>query len=393
MTTKLYCTAPFNGLHVDVNGMVQTCCKGEIDLLDLSTDGVTNLKMKLSQSSLLDIQKSMLEDKPHNKNCNFCANFETSTGTGHVRHQFNTVFPKIEPDKLITFKNVLIRFNNLCNLSCVYCGPNYSSVWEERLQIPIKITKVKNYQEELLNLILEYINEIEEIQLQGGEPMLIKQNYSLFSRLPLSSRIIIQTNLSYDLEKLPCLDDLLKRPKENVLWALSLENINDQFEYVRNGANWSQWLKNVNYLLKHWPDSIHVNFVYHTLSAFDILDTVKQLSYLGIFKYQFESVCPTPYHKLNVFDLSKELKEIAAHKFKEAFHWYTHFIHPDDRHLYYWQGASEILNILEESKTPALISKKEFYQSIQYLDNFSSKKFSDLWPDLKSLIDLYLPYK
>jgi hypothetical protein len=71
--------------------------------------------------------------------------------------------------------------------------------------------------------------------------MLMKQNYELIAKLPSSARISILTNLSYDLQRLPCIENLLARPRENTIWNISCENIGQQFEYVRSGAEWNKY--------------------------------------------------------------------------------------------------------------------------------------------------------
>jgi hypothetical protein len=282
----------------------------------------------------------------------------------------------------------MLRWNNLCNLGCVYCGPISSSVWEERKKIPIKIPKVKDYQDNLHDWVLDHVDEIQELQLMGGEPMLMKQNYSLLKTLPLDARIIIVTNLSYEFDKLPCLPDLLKRPKENILWNISFENTGKQFEYVRSGANWALFKKNLKLLTKLWPHTVNISFVYNILCAFDMLKTVQQISYYGIHKYQFLNVDNVD--QLSVFSMPPILKKMAQEEFRKAIEWREKFIHPDDLHLYPWHGADEIYNKLQSTVEGNTISKKEFYEFIDYLDSFSKEKFHVLWPKLKSLIDLHL---
>ena len=397
--TNVYCTAPFNSINVTENGVVRTCCQGNVNLVDLSVTGAKNLTPLLNSAIIKEIQDAMLKGIPHEANCGACAMHERTTGDGVTRERFNKFFPDIKKNNGVALKTVMLRLNNLCNLGCVYCSPSSSSVWEARKKIPIKNTKVKDYQENLYDWVLDHVSEIQEIQLLGGEPMLIKQNYSLIKALPLDARIIIVTNLAYELDKLPCLPDLLKRPKENILWNISFENIGKQFEYARSGADWSLFSKNLKLLTKLWPHTVNVSFCYNILSAFDMLKTVKQISYYGIHKYQFVSVWSNdPYNvwstttsdQLNVFSMPPAIKKLAAEEFRKVFEWREKFIHPNDLHLYPWYGANEIYKKLQSNVEENAISKKEFYEFIDYFDSFSKEKFETLWPELKSLIDLHL---
>ena len=114
--------------------------------------------------------------------------------------------------------------------------------------------------------------------LVGGEPMLMKQNHVLFQTLPDNCQISIITNLSYDLERLQCINDLLKRPRDKIIWNVSMENTGEQFEYVRNGGNWQQVEKNFKFLMKHWPTTVSINMVYSLFSALNLYQTIQHLS-------------------------------------------------------------------------------------------------------------------
>jgi organic radical activating enzyme len=385
MTSNVYCTAPFNGLDIGTDGILRTCCKGKTKLLNLKNIGTEDLPTALLSSKLGEIQQFMLEGKPHPENCNICEHYEQLT-----RYQFNTYFPKVDHNRLITPRFVLLRWSNFCNLSCVYCNDKYSSVWENRIQISTEKKFNDNF-DNIYKLIFDNLDDIEELELQGGEPLLEKKNYDLLRSLPNKTKILIQTNLAYDLENLPCISDLLKRPKNNIIWLVSVDNIGKQFEYVRNGAKWDQWKKNCKYLVKHWPDTLHVSFVYNIFSAFEICNTIKYLSYLGLkqfqllnFHYYFQ------YQKaFNIFNMPNEIKSKALDQLVETINWYQNFIHPEDKKFYQLTNADDILNKLN-SHTDKVISKQEFFHAIDKTDTFCKNKFETLWPELKSLIDLHL---
>lgn len=385
MTSDVYCTAPFNGIDIGTDGILRTCCKAKTNLLDLNKNIVQNLETDLLSTKLVEIQQYMLQGKPHPENCNNCEYYEQST-----RYQFNTYFPIIDKTKLITPKFVLLRWSNFCNLSCVYCNDKYSSVWDQR--IPISSAKKSSYSFDNINrLIYDNINDVEELELQGGEPLIEKKNYDIIRSLSHKTKLLIQTNLSYDLENLPCIQDLLDRPNENVLWLVSVDNIGEQFEYVRNGAKWNQWKKNCKYLIKHWPDTVHVSFVYNIFSGFEISNTIKYLSYLGLRKFQLLNFHNYYQYQeaFNIFNMPNEIKSKARDQLLATVEWYQNFVHPEDRKFYQLINADDILDKLL-SPSEKVITKQEFYHAIQTTDNFTKNKFEQLWPNLKSLLDLHL---
>jgi hypothetical protein len=268
----------------------------------------------------------------------------------------------------------------------MYCTPQFSSTWAEKLN-KNNSSPVKNYQDDLLNFILQHVNEIDEITLVGGEPMLMKQNYELISQLPDSSRISILTNLSYDLTRLPCISDLLTRPKENTLWNISCENIDQQFEYVRNGAEWAQIETNLKFLNQHWPDLVTINMVYNVFSAFDLVGTIQRFHQLGIKKFNFQSYFGPP--AIDVFKMPSAIQKLAEQILDEAVRVHYENIHPEDRDFYPLANLDLIKSKLTQAQENSH-PRKKFYEQIAWYDQWSDSKFKNLWPHVIDLVELHL---
>jgi len=262
----------------------------------------------------------------------------------------------------------------------------FSSTWADRLNTH-SISPVKSYQDDLLNFILRHVDEIDEISLVGGEPMLMKQNYELIAKLPDSVRISILTNLSYDLERLPCTPKLLSRPRENTIWNISCENINQQFEYVRNGAKWDQLETNLKFLTQHWPDDVTINMVYSVFGAFDLIETVKRFHEFGIKKFNFQ-----PYFgpsAIDVFSMPAAIQVLAEQILNDVVQTHYETIHPEDRDFYPLANLDLIKTKLAQAQGKSC-SKKEFYNQIAWYDKWSNRKFKDLWPHVIDLVELHL---
>jgi MoaA/NifB/PqqE/SkfB family radical SAM enzyme len=234
---------------------------------------------------------------------------------------------------------------------------------------------------------LQRIDEIDEISLVGGEPMLMKQNYELIAKLPGTARISILTNLSYDLERLPCMPKLLSRPRKNTIWNISCENINEQFEYVRNGAKWDQLETNLKFLVQHWPDDVTINMVYSVFGAFDLIETVQRFHQLGIKKFNFQ-----PYYgpsAIDVFSMPPAVQLLAGQILDDVIKLHYENIHPEDRDFYPLANLDLIKTKLPQAQGK-FCSKKEFYNQVAWYDQWSSSKFKDLWPHVINLVELHL---
>jgi organic radical activating enzyme len=380
---KVYCTAPWTGLTVREDGHVQTCCVGGTSLGNLNEISIEKI---LDSQPLKDIQRKMLSGEPDQKNCQSCIDSETQSGLATLKEHYNLFYPDFDKDHL-KLQSLDVRWNNSCNLGCMYCDPTFSSVWQNRLNIK-RDSVIKSYQDELLQWILSRSTEINEVMLVGGEPMLMKQNYRLLDSLSGQCKISIITNLSYNLPELPCISRLLSRPRSNTKWNVSLENTGMKFEYVRNLGKWSQIEDNFRYLAQHWPETISINFVYSMFSAFDIVDTIKTFHQFEIKKINMFPI--TDNYTMDVFNMPAVIRKKAAHELESARKWHFENLHPEDRDFYPIQGIDAIINRLIESEEPASIKLPMFNDQIIQYDQYNSKKFRDLWPNVIDLVEEYL---
>ena len=379
--SKVYCTAPFNALTIREDGQVRTCCVGDTSLGNLNQQSIDDI---VNGPVLKEIQQQMLSNKSDLLNCKQCIDDQKHSGVAPLQNHYNQFYTEY---KNIALRFLDIRWNNACNLGCMYCSPVFSSVWQDRLEIK-RSSVVKNYQDELLTWVLSKSHGLQEIMLVGGEPLLMKQNYQLLNHLSDQCRVSIITNLSYDLPNLPCITKLLSRPKENTLWNISMENTGAQLEYVRNGSSWAQLKDNLKYLNQHWPGLVSVNFVYSMFGAFDILETLQTLHHLGFKKFTLLPVFGQP--TMDVFRMPAEIRMAAAAQLQLAQQWHLETLHPEDRDFYPLTGLNSILDQLTASTAQSDITKDEFLNKINWYDQYNTQKFKHLWPNVIDLVDKYL---
>ena len=378
MESKYYCSAPWKGITVRENGNVQTCCVGLKVLGNLHHQSIQEI---MASDALTVIKHNMLNNIDDD-NCKLCRSQEKVNNYATLRNHYVKNYPLTDGDFSLEFLD--IRWNNKCNLGCVYCGPEFSSVWEERKHIDIKQSARKDYQDELLAWVLDKSQNIKELSLVGGEPMLMKQNYELFKLLPDHTQISMITNLSYDFESLPCVDNLLKRPHNKIMWNVSLENTHEKFEYIRNGASWEQVVKNFRFLTKHWPTSVSVNMVYGLFSAFDLPATAQTLSGMGINKINLMPI--GKHNEMNLSYMPPEIRQQAVDSLKQlvAEHQQRMGV---DANLYPIEGIEEIMAGLGKNNN-VILSRNQILRKIKWFDNWQkTNKFADLWPNIMDKIN------
>ena len=380
MSNSVYCSAPWNGITIREDGLVRTCCAGESVLANLHQTSIDSIE---SSKVLKEIQDSMLQGKPH-PNCNQCVQQEKTQNLAPLRQHYQLHYPDVNQELKLKFVDV--RWNNRCNLGCMYCNGTFSSTWEDRLTGTIKRPAVKEYQEELLEWILNRANHVQEIMLVGGEPMLMKQNYELIKQLPDSARISIITNLSYDFEKLPCLQNLMRRPNENIIWNVSVENTGKQFEYVRNGANWDLFEKNLRFITKIWPNAVSLNMVYSLFSALNLKETVQIYNLIGVHKITVMPVLGN--NEIDVFRLPPEIKKLAIKSIEQLQRWHTGR-YREDANLYSISGINDI-KIGLESTNNIIPTLSQVQNKIAWYDSYNTNRFQDLWPTEFDLLNKFL---
>lgn len=379
----VYCTAPWNGVTIREDGHVRTCCVGATSLGNLNETPIDEI---INSPALEKIKQQLLLATPNLQNCATCINEEKQAGVATLRQHYNKFYPIADANEF-TLKNLDVRWNNTCNLGCMYCNQSFSSTWQDRLSIK-RSSVVKDYQDDLLEWILHHADHVREIMLVGGEPMLMKQNYALLARLPDQCKVSIITNLSYDLPNLPCIPKLLSRPKENIIWNVSLENTESQFEYVRNESKWALVKSNLEYVTQHWPGMVSINFVYSMFSAFSIVDTIQTLHQLDIKKINLFAINSNP--TMDVFNMPAPIRLAAAEELERAIQWHSDHLHPEDRDLYPFQGADAILAQLRKTTLPSQITLDRFLSKIEWYDQYNDTSFGTLWPDVLDLVKEHL---
>jgi hypothetical protein len=171
------------------------------------------------------------------------------------------------------------------------------------------------------------------------------------------------------------------------VWNISCENIDQQFEYVRKGANWAQLETNLKFLNQHWPDNVTINMVYSMFSAFDLVDTVQQFHQLGIKKFNFQSYFGPS--AADVFRMPSAVQASAEKILDEVMKMHYENIHPEDRDFYPLANLDLIKTKLAQAQEQ-FYSKKTFYDRITWYDQWSDRKFKDLWPHVIGLVELHL---
>lgn len=363
----IFCAAPWTSLFIDTYGEVKPCCASTVPYGNINDSPLDEI---INNPIHLDIKNSLLNQIPH-RGCDYCYKME-QLSSHSTRMWFNESTPvNVRSVEQFELQMIDIRWSNHCNLRCLYCRPENSSKIAEFLGVPQQKISNRAWQEEILKLVKDNILTIKEVYLLGGEPLLIKKNSQLLDLLT-DQHITVFTNLSLDHKNNIIFKKLLTKP--NVNWEISLEQVGEKFEFVRNGASWQSVVQNLNEL-KRLNKQYSFAMQYCIYSALDLYSILQELRALGsvVLNTLIIPEC------LNIENHCTAIKQIALTELDRIF---------DDTVLVDYLGESN-LNRLKQIYENLKIEKSE-HRTREFV-NYQTKNpgpltFEQLWPEAWEII-------
>jgi sulfatase maturation enzyme AslB (radical SAM superfamily) len=341
------------------------------------------------------MRKNMLEDKPCSE-CKRCYDDEShglfsmrNSSNKHFGHYIKDVNDE-NPDFKIRYWDV--RFSNICNFKCRYCGPNFSSNWWEDKAALYGADKIghdkflhagKN-KDDIWEQMVPHLPYIEQIYFAGGEPLIMEEHYRLLKWLVENNRtdvrLIYNTNFSE-----------LKFKKQNVLdwWkkfdsvsvGASLDAMGPRAEYMRKGTIWFEIEDNRRMMLEICPNvDFYVSATVNVFNALHITDFHRDWADRGFIKAQdFNiNILNSPnYYRADM--LPQQFKDIAVSKIEDTIAWLA-----DKDHLTRatsgYKGLISFLNGKDNNKF-----LQHFFQITDQLDSLRKEKFEDVFPEYGDL--------
>lgn len=271
--SNFFCAAPWRGLHINPRGDVKTCCAGDPNMLGNLND--RTIEQILHGPVMQEIRQSIRQGKPHD----YCYNCVQAERYGRSERDWhNNVSSEFDCTHASDTEHVPtlidVRWNTTCNLSCNYCAPACSSKWAALKKIPFK-SGARPYYEQVCDYLEQHKNNIREVALVGGEPLLLPENERLLDVIPGDCVVTLITNVAVEFKNNKIFQKLSQRNR--VGWSLSFDNIGQRFEYVRYGGKWDllqQNLDQIQDLMKqgHWG-GIHA--VYNIYNATRLIEFTK----------------------------------------------------------------------------------------------------------------------
>ena len=285
LTNRAFCPVPWTSIMYNFDGTVKNCIRSAEPIGNIQDNDIEQI---LGRDYLI---KADMQAGQKFARCNPCYDLETD------KNNFNIISDRVfylkelrDVDNTLYDTNnfdlhtVDIRWSNLCNFACVYCGPEFSSKWASENEVLI-LTPRDQQVEKFKQYIFERATQLKHVYLAGGEPLLMKENLEfleLLKRVNPNVNLRINTNLS----KVDTRIFGLACEFKNVHWIVSAETIESEYEYIRYGGVWQDFVNNLN-IIKQLDHKISFNMLHFLLNHFSIFECVDYLSGQGFHNNSF----------------------------------------------------------------------------------------------------------
>jgi organic radical activating enzyme len=321
-------------------------------------------------------------------------------------------------DADVNLRTLEIAFDRTCQFACSYCNPAFSSTWVRDIQRNgayeslvsdgrnhfthahdsaqlYRFGETNPYTEAFFRWWETDLHQtLQELRITGGEPLMSGETWKLIDWFKQNkgrsqTRLAINSNLGMDDQKLTEFIERIEGIPHLEIYT-SMEAVGAQAEYVRDGLDYEQWLKNVARLLDQ--DSIKAVHCMATINAL-CLDTLDQLldqvlilrAKYGRYRVSFSlNILRFPSFQSPLV-LPDAIKAKHVAKLKQ---WLDQHGHIPELHEYEINHMQRLIDYLDIVKTPHRDTfdqpslHNDFKKFYQQYDQRRGKNFEMTFPDL-----------
>ena len=350
-------------------------------------------------------RKTMQKGQWPGDGCEYCRDIELAGGHSdrmdlNSSNQLDWLAPKELEEKSnaikLTPRLVEVYFNNLCNLNCIYCSGEYSTVWEAEekkfnLRHPLEFKQMEEGRKQYPEMLKQHwkwmeknAKHIVQYRILGGEPFFqpeFEQNIDFFENNPCpDTNFIIFSNLKVENKRMrKLLDKVVNLQKtgkiKNFEIVCSLDCWGPQQEYIRTGLDTKKWEQNFLTILNEYDSIsilIHGTIISLTMQTLpDLCKKVAEWNKIRRVKHSLSFASGRPGMDVGVFP-----KGFFDKQFKRSIK-----NHSDPRTIRFLQGFWKKVNAqpYEPKKVKSLKTT---------LDNIDKRRSTD-WKKLWRWLDQY----
>jgi len=376
------CVLPFINLEARTDGTMSVCCiMQESAKKDDGTEfnlanGDTLSDVKESKW-LKDIQQKFLNNEKLEA-CNNCWH-EEKAGIQSKRLRENFYWGE---DFTPNTKALDLKLGNICNSKCRICSSFASSQWaaeelkinpnNEGARLFNKLGMWPKTNENFWEDIDSHLKNIEKLEFFGGEPLMIERHYEILERcveLGIAKNIALSYNTNGSIFPESRISLWEKFKKVEIF--LSIDDINERFEYIRFPGNFAEVITNLGHFSKLNPEIFSIG-IFQTISIFNIMHMTELTDFIS---KHFDEI---NIHYNMVFTPSHISPKVLPKRVKEKINI-----------LYGGNNADHVNNTLKFMNGEQYNSSEftNFLIQTKQIDKFRKEQFDKVFPKFFKLIE------
>lgn len=366
---KTICALPWHHIHVCNDGSIDPCCVSK----DYKFGSIKNLR--LTDAFYGDKMQRLREqflagEKPDA--CKSCWKLEDQglsspriLNTKRLKEKFVTEL--LEQPKITSLD---IKFSNVCNFKCRICGPESSSLFnvEQHKYKGIPMIEQSKWEESEMfyNQILELLPQIDNIDMYGGEPFLIKK-FEIVLQTAVDTGVAKNIRLHYNSNGSVYPKMFLKWWKhfKQVDILFSIDSVGERFELERGGV-WSDVENNILKLKDSGLQNLSINIM-PTVGAMNVFYLDELCNWAKSHNLELFINYVRSSNGLELKDLPQQVREMVIQKFKN----------------HSWQELQQIAQLLQELPES---DGKQFYDTTRWFDKIRQQNFAKTHPEIAQAI-------
>lgn len=414
----IVCKNLTNGLRISTNGRYFACCH-TFNAPFVDKDGVALVANKDSVEDALNSysRQKMIQDFENgirHPACKVCWDAEDA-GFQSKRQRDNSTFVTVPNSNDEDIYFLELNLGNTCNLACRICHVSASSKWRNyhRVNEPTMsdaeldayardFSKAFTDDSSVWDELLELLPKVKQIDIYGGEPMLMKKQWELL-KYCVDNGYAQYQHMSFNTNGTIISDEYVKilSSFRYCRIGFSIDGVGDRFHYLRYPGNWDtvnanikEWLRKTSHL---GPDKMIFELactvsVLNVLYIFEIVDYVIENNIKLFMSFVYNPVylsitnlpVETKKQVLDILETELEKRLDKVGKLKE-----NTYIKEYERQVEYYRQAKKVIDTIKLPNESNPKQWTELKRQTIVLDKMRNENFAETFPEAEKLYNIY----
>ena len=408
------------------SGMTTSCHHPPAHRVDIDKVGANPKLLHNTDQKKDDRKKMQAGERP--AGCEYCWKIEDMGRDAVSDRVYKSKIYPIEaldeayntpPEDDVNLRTLEIAFDRTCQFACSYCNPAFSSTWVNDIKRNgpyeslvsdgrnhfththdssqlYRFGETNPYVEAFFKWWESDLHQtLQELRITGGEPLMSGDTWKLIEWFKKNkgrsqTRLAINSNLGMDRLKLFEFIEKVKDIPHLEIYT-SMESVDQQAEYIRDGLDYNLWMHNVQELLEHdHIKAVHCmctinalcleqlpNLLYQLLKLKQVYGRERVNFTLNILRFpSFQSPLILP----------DKLRTQYKTKLQDFLDCNRNNIYMHEHELNHLQRLIDYLDVVQTPHSDAFDMPKlhnDFKQFFSQYDQRREKNFAETFPNLK----------